>query len=72
MMDFLSQANFLQRYNRDGSSSSSELLKCDTVSAFLDARSQPPLSCAQRHLSWKYLPKCKYAGISMTCVHKSA
>lgn len=32
MMDFLSQATFLQRYKRDGSSSSSELLKCDTVS----------------------------------------
>lgn len=29
--------------------------------AFLDARSQPSLSCAQLHKSWKYLTKCKYA-----------
>lgn len=31
MMDFLSQTTFLQRYNRDGSGSGSELLKRDTI-----------------------------------------
>lgn len=45
-----------------------ELQKRDTVSTpciFSDACSQPPLSCAQRHWSLKYLTECKYADTSI-------